>query len=301
MPRGFVLALPPIVAAALLQGGAPRVGKIVYARQEGMRAALHVMNADGSGDAVLPGQTASMNIMPNWSPDGKRIAFMVGGRQEPVRVVISNADGSGATILDPPARAAGLPAFSPDGKQLAFTSGDAAPSVYLADTAGNGARQLNAAGTGAMFPFWSRDGKAVGYTRMQDERGELVLARVDGSGESVLTQTGKLAVAGANAVSPDGKRLAFLAVDVAARTGSLRMIDLAERVETTITDLKLDYAGEFFLAPAPAWSPDGKGILLPIVAGKGRPLFLISADGKTRTRLTPEEVECLQAAWWAPR
>jgi TolB protein len=307
MYRGIGLALAGL-AIFLLPGAArpadaPRAGKIVYARQEGDRVLLHVMNADGTADAVVPGQTASFNLLPAWSPDGRRIAFMGGGKQEGGHIYLTNADGTGASQPNTPSPMAGLPAWSPDGKQLAFCSGKEAPFVYIADAEGNGARPLVPAGARGVFPFWSRDGKAVGYTRLNagEEKGEIVLAKLDGSGEAVLTQTGKLTVAGANALSPDGKRLLYIAVDIGGRSGTLRVLDLASKIENTIMELKLDYVGEFFLAPAPAWSPDGKGALLPLVTEKGRGLFLVSEDGKTRTRLTPEGVDCLQAAWHAGR
>jgi Tol biopolymer transport system component len=295
-PAPLMLLLP--LLASTLCAAEERPGKIVYSRMEGERALLHVMNADGSGDALLPGQTATLNLFPTWSPDGKRIAFMTCGRHMPLQVSVINADGSGLTVLNTPARIAGLPAWSPDGKQLAFASGDEAPSVYVADPSGNGARQVNPGGSSGIFPFWSKDGKAVGYTRIKpgEEAGEIVLAKLAG-GEEVLTQAGKLAVAGANALSPDGKRLLYVVIDRAEKSGSLRLLDLATKVENTLAPLDLAYAGEFFLAPTPAWSPDGKGILIAIAGEKGRALCRLSDDGKSRTRLTPEGIDCLQAAW----
>lgn len=51
---------------------------------------IHVMNADGSGKALIkPGGGG-----PVWSPDGRRIAF-TGGRDGDSEVFVMNADGSG--------------------------------------------------------------------------------------------------------------------------------------------------------------------------------------------------------------
>src|SRR5437762_3816393 len=100
---GTAVGLVFLLAAAGLRADAPRVGKIVYARQDGERVLLHVMNADGTGDAVVPGQTATFNLLPAWSPDGKRIAFMGGGKQEGAHVFLINADGTGAAQPNTPA------------------------------------------------------------------------------------------------------------------------------------------------------------------------------------------------------
>jgi Tol biopolymer transport system component len=113
MPRRGRLALVGlgiVLSTAALWADAPQTGRIVYARQEGDRILLHVMNADGSGDAVLPGQTASFNLLPSWSPDGRRIAFMGGGKGEGAHIFLINADGTSAAQLNSPAPLAGLPA-----------------------------------------------------------------------------------------------------------------------------------------------------------------------------------------------
>lgn len=291
---GFVLLVSSAGWAA-----EERKGRILYGRQEGDRVVLHVLKADGTDDQALPGQEAPLNLFPTWSPDGKRVAFMTGGRGMQFRAMLANVDGSNAGPIEAPGTLVGLPAWSPDGKQIAFVAGAPEPGIYLADASGNGARQFSPVGVFAMFPFWSRDGKAIGYTRLKDgePKGELVLEKLDGGEAEAVTQTGMLTIGGANALSPDGKRLAYLAVDPGARTGSVRILDLASKVESSLAELKLDYWRPL-LAPTPAWSPDGKGIVVPITTDKGRGLFLLSDDGKTRTRLTPEGVDCLQAAWF---
>ncbi len=298
--RWAVLLCMLLVPAANREATDATGGKIVYSRQEGDRILLHVMNADGSGDTALPGQTARIALLPTWSPDGKRIGCMAIDPPR-ARLLVVNADGTEPREPQTPAPTAGLPAWSPDGKQLAFVSGNERPHVYLADADGSNPRQLDPEGAGGVFPFWLKDGKRVGYSRLKagEEVAEIVLAKADGSGEEALTQNGKLSIAGANALSPDGRRLAFLVVDKPARAGSLRLLDLESKVETGLAELKLDYVGEFFLAPTPAWSPDGKGVLVPIATEKGRGLFLLSDDGKTRKRLTPEGVDSFQAAWRA--
>src|SRR5436190_5245003 len=100
----------------------PLHGRIIYAaRAEGDRFYLHVMNADGTGDHLLAGQTDHFNYFPVWSPDGKRLAYTSMGPQgENQHVNLCNADGSGLVTLTGPGQSGWLAAWSPDGRQVLF-------------------------------------------------------------------------------------------------------------------------------------------------------------------------------------
>src|SRR5687768_11126478 len=182
----WILLLLAAVAAPLLPTGAeePLKGKIAYARKDGERYTLHVMNADGTGDKPLPGQTANVNFFPQWSPDGKRLAFMSGSslKLEQFQIAVINGDGTGLRQLATGHKIDAFPAWSPDGKRLAFAGGDAAPGIFTADAEGNNVQQVNEDGAAAVFPFWSADGKSLGYTQLAKEgqKSDIVLKKLDG-------------------------------------------------------------------------------------------------------------------------
>jgi TolB protein len=75
------------------------------------------MNADGSGITRLT-HDSDPNDMPDWSPDGSKIAYH---RYEPLgtgAVYIMASDGTGATRMT---NGGGAPAWSPDGKFIAYS------------------------------------------------------------------------------------------------------------------------------------------------------------------------------------
>src|SRR3954469_22241178 len=99
---------------------------------------------------------------PRWSPDGRRIAFVVPeGSRYVVR--IANADGSDPRTVPLPFSALD-PAWSPDGRRLLVTRTtgprDARRDVYRVDPDGSALERLVA---NALEASWSPDGKRIAY------------------------------------------------------------------------------------------------------------------------------------------
>ena len=117
---------------------------------------IYVMNADGSGQRRLTQNRVSDND-PQWSPDGRRIAFLRGVRRGgawKADLYVMNADGSEQRNLG------GRPvpwfgcAWSPDGKLIAFTRGRGY-EVAVVNADGGGLRDLTHSRTGNFFGAWS--------------------------------------------------------------------------------------------------------------------------------------------------
>jgi Tol biopolymer transport system component len=176
-------------------------------------SSVHVINADGSGERVLrPG-----GALPEWSPDGKRLAFTTD-----LGLYIANRDGSNATLLvssdwQRPGDLIGEAQWSPDGKRIAFTSGDwdtVGFGVYVANVDGSGVFGTAMPGS---VPRWSPDGSmiAFGTTAFAYFGGNgphlpaimfvVAVAKPDGS-DMRLVDTGGLAIASCD-WSPDGRSL----------------------------------------------------------------------------------------------
>lgn len=316
MRAAFSLLLALAAGAALAQ--APPTGRIVYARQEGKSYKLHVILPSGEGDRRLATQPEGDNLMPAWSSDGTKIVFTnttsrVDGASE---VCTIRADGREFTRVEAPSAQASAGVWGPDGQQLALVAMNTVASqngvqringVFLVDTKTPKARKLNGGTSGAYSPFWFPGGERIGYVRYggaQADGTQVVAVRPDGAGEEVLLKGPHAYLVGPRAVSPDGKSLLFVA---AAPTGgaeaALQALDLNTRQVREIAKIPLRAKGApddaEGVLPVPAWSPDGRWILVPMATGRGNALFRVSSDGKQQVRITPEGIDCQGGDWTA--
>ena len=99
------------------------------------RSVIYRVSADGSNLTRLT-QDGVESYDPVWSPDGRRIAYVVfeDGSNE---IYVMNADGSNNVRLTVPQDHADEyhPSWSPDGTQVIFASSRYAPHLYLLDPA----------------------------------------------------------------------------------------------------------------------------------------------------------------------
>ena len=124
---------------------------------------------------------------PQFSPDGKRIAFESGRSGSGHEIWVSNRDGSNLVQLtDGLGRLQGTPRWSPDSRWIAFDSQgeDGHWDIYVIDAAGGQPRRLTPYPSDENIPSWSRDGKWIYFTSNRSGNREIWRMPAAG-GESV--------------------------------------------------------------------------------------------------------------------
>jgi TolB protein len=190
----------------------PDVSKIVCNTNENLTTAgmeMVVMNADGTNRSLL-----GVGSQMAWSPDGKKIAFMLLPSSElgdlTTYIYRVNIDGTDSfQLTNNKSVWDGTPSWSPDGKKIAFASSRDYSSpgtfseIYLMNADGSNQQRLTHTDSLTNTnPTWSPDGNRIALSC----NGLIALMNSDGSDMKVLDS---LSTGGLISWSPDGTRLAF--------------------------------------------------------------------------------------------
>ena len=111
------------------------------------------MRVDGS-DAVRLTTSPGSDVSPNWSPDGRSIAF-ASNRDGNYEIYVMNADGSDQRRLTRNLDIDLDPAWSPDGRSMAFTTNrDGNYEIYVMNADGSSQTRLTTNAAEDTTPDW---------------------------------------------------------------------------------------------------------------------------------------------------
>ncbi len=254
-------------------------GGLVYSQRTGDTnvyvAKLDVHNAK-TQDTVksFSERFSGMNSMPDWSPDGRYLAFSSrtapGSPKGPTLVRIRSLAGGEHRDLRPELSYLGGFRWSPDGQSLIAWASDrkGRKGIYQIDAVT--AKMTPVVATGGDFrdPWLSPDGASVYYR--DDESGRAVVRDLKTGRERELVPAGRLRI-NDWAFSRDGKRVAFLSANLEKQSMSILVMSTDGGEPREVITLP-DITGRLL-----EWERDGRGLLY----GRGRnsELWRVSAEG----------------------
>lgn len=175
----------------------------------GNRRKLYIANTDGSGLVSLTAETAGNDNFPDWSPDGRSIAFTSWREDSNADIYVIQTNGSDETRLTTSPQDDLVPVWSPDGSHIAFQREQQSFfAVWVMQANGNNQRNLTEqlAGGGTL-PFWSPDGTTLAFAGGPASNQEIYTIQADGSQlHNVSDHTGSDRPGD---WSPDGTSLVF--------------------------------------------------------------------------------------------
>ena len=276
-------------------------GLIVYMREAHGHFRLFTIRPDGRKETQITRGTADAGT-PDWSPDGKLIAF--GYETPPANgsVALISPAGTGLRLLtptgaDPPPKGHvwnGNPAFTPDGQQIVFVrnQGPADSGIWIMRTDGSGLRRLtrnpfvrNWDG-GDLAPAVSPDGKVVSFVRIKraEKLQALFTVNIDGTGLKQLTSYA-LEVAIKQDWSPDGRLIVITTnADHARPHDSANLMTM--RADGSHMNRLTRFTGRKQNAYAGSFSPDGKKIVFRLEQGDRYALAVVGRNGHNLHLLT---------------
>lgn len=293
LPDQFRVWIEPTASAAAVSSSKVN-GRIVYTRSGSGGLDIFLMYGDGSGQVNITNYQGD-DSEPDWSPDGKKIAFASRRDNAGRKIYVMNDDGSQPTKITNGAGEDGYPNWSPDGQKILFgrygvTNGS---GLYVVKADGTELLRLT---TNPMdyAAVWSPDGTKIAFANSDaDGNRSIYVASATGRGRVKITHD--IANNSMPAWSPDGTKIAFMSNRDTPNYSQIFVMDADGGNPTRLTNVDRGDAGY------PSWSADGTKIIFHRYpeGSWDNEIYTMNPDGTDQVNITNSPTYETDADWEA--
>jgi Tol biopolymer transport system component len=239
---------------------------------------IYIMDRDGANPVNLTNSPARDGI-PLHAPGQDRLIFASDQGSQSLDILAIGLDGSDVSNITQTTDSNEIPiAWSPDAGHVIFASDrGGASEIFLVETSGEGLANLSQRDSAQSFDDWSAETGQLILTTASDLGPSLLITDPDGGAQQALTD-GSYPAGGGN-WSPDGQKVAFMAIGPETSALDIFVVDVSGGEPVNLTQSP---SNESF----PRWSPDGSKIAFSSDRDGNSEIYVMDADGGNPTNLT---------------
>jgi TolB protein len=253
---------------------------------------LYIVDYDGYNPRRVT-VNGSLNILPNWSPDGRALAYLSYRGGTPAVYLAYIFEGRSTPNLTGEkngSQVLGGATFSPDGKRIAFASNRSGNTeIWVANADGTGTRRLTSTRSENTAPAWSPTGQEIAFTSNRTGTPQIWVMDSEGLNVRRLSTVGNYNDAPAWNPSRQYSEVAYTS-RLESGKFDIAVVDLASGQVRQVTQGRGN-------CEYPSWAPNGRHLVFSCSRGGRWEITQSDRDGRTVQALATGEGNNVQPDW----